>query len=104
MEWLWTWGGRCFGYRDGDDLWTYDGRHVGRFRGDEVYGSDGRYLGEVSSRNRLITDKRKKSWRKATFLPYARRIAYVKYVDYVGYVMYAGYEDFPEPEGVQDYG
>ena len=45
MDWLWTWGGRCFGYRDGDDLWTYDGRHVGRFHDDEVYAPDGQYLG-----------------------------------------------------------
>ncbi len=26
MEWLWTWGGTSFGYRDGDNLWTHDGR------------------------------------------------------------------------------
>jgi len=34
MQWLWTWGGASFGYKDGDDLWTHDGRHVGRFHGD----------------------------------------------------------------------
>jgi hypothetical protein len=36
MRWLWTWGGICFGYRDGEDLWTYDGHHVGKFHADEV--------------------------------------------------------------------
>jgi hypothetical protein len=35
-EWFWTWGGKCFGYRDGNDLWIHDGHHVGRFDGDEV--------------------------------------------------------------------
>src|SRR5215211_1959314 len=47
--WLWTWGGECFGYRDGDELWTYDGRHVGRFQNDEIYGSSGSYLGELGA-------------------------------------------------------
>jgi hypothetical protein len=37
MQWLWTWGGVSFGYREGDNLWTHDGRHVGRFHGIEVY-------------------------------------------------------------------
>ena len=98
MEWLWTWGGRCFGYRDGDDLWTYDGKHVGRFSGDEVYAPDGQYLGEIISGNRLITNKSKKSWRHGSFTPYARRAGYAKYADYAGYAMYAGYEDFPKLE------
>lgn len=52
MQWLWTWGGKSFGYRDGDNLWTQDGRHVGRFHGDEVYGADGSYLGEIRNKNR----------------------------------------------------
>jgi hypothetical protein len=41
MGWLFTWGGKCFGYREGDDLWTHDGRHIGRFYGEEVYGKRG---------------------------------------------------------------
>jgi len=98
MEWLWTWGGRCFGYRDGDDLWTHDGRHVGRFYGDEVYALDGQYLGEITSGNRLIANKSKKSWRRGSFTPYAQRAGYAKYADYAGYAMYAGYEDFPKLE------
>jgi hypothetical protein len=62
MEWLFTWDGKCFGYREGDNLWTHDGRHIGRFYGEEVYGQDGKYLGEIMSGNRLITNKSKKSW------------------------------------------
>ncbi len=54
MDRLWTWGGECFGYRDGDDLWTHDGRHVARFVSNEVYGPDGRYIGETMNDNRLI--------------------------------------------------
>ena len=60
-QWLWTWGGECFGYHEGDELWTYNGRHVGRFdRHEEVYARDGRYLGEVMSNDRLITKTSKK--------------------------------------------
>lgn len=98
MRWLWTWGGTCFGYRDGDDLWTYDGRHVGRFDGNEVYGPAGRYLGEVMSGDRLITSHAKQSWRRGTFTPHGRRLGYIQHTNYLGYLMYAGYEDFPDPE------
>jgi hypothetical protein len=56
MNWLWTWGGKCFGYPDGDNLWSHDGRHVGSFHDDEIYAADGRYLGKVMG-SRLITDK-----------------------------------------------
>lgn len=98
MDWLWTWGGKSFGYRDGDDLWTHDGRHVGRFIGSEVYAPDGRYLGEIMNDDRLITDPSKKSWRQGVFSPWGSRVGYVPYVDYVGNAMYAGYEDFPAPD------
>jgi len=60
MEWLWTWKGEFFGYKDGSDLWTYKGKHVGTFYGTEVYDRNGNYLGEIKSDKRLITDKRKK--------------------------------------------
>ncbi|QXF12884.1 hypothetical protein [Sphingopyxis terrae] len=100
MNWLWTWGGMSFGYRDGDDLWTFDGHHVARFDGDEIYGPDGRYLGELMNCDRLITHRSKRNWRGARFRPYGRRIGYVRYVNYVGYVMYAGFEDFPPPEAL----
>lgn len=98
MDWLWTWGGTSFGYRDGDNLWTHDGRHVGRFRGEEIYGPDGHYLGELIHENRLITCLTKRGWRQSAFLPHSGRVGYVRYTNYVGYVMYVGYEDFPEPE------
>jgi len=101
MKWLWTWGGKCFGYRDGDNLWTHDGYHIGKIRGDKVYGRDGRYLGEIKSDNRLITNKSKKNVVSSSFTPYANRVGYVKYVDYVGYVMYLGYEEFPSPEEIK---
>ena len=95
MQWLWTWGGKSFGYRDGDNLWTQDGRHVGRFRGDEVYGTNGRYLNEIRSENRLIMNLSKKSKAGPGFTPYASQVGSAPYVDYVGNVMYAGFEDFP---------
>jgi hypothetical protein len=99
MNWVWTWGGTCFGYLDGDDLITHDGRHVGRKNDDgDIYSPKGRYLGEVRNKNRLITNRAKKSWVGYAFAPYARRVGFVRYVNYVGYVMYAGFEDFPSPE------
>src|SRR5579863_1297165 len=94
---LWTWGGRYFGRRDGDDLWTYGGRHVGRFHGAEVYGADGRYLGEVRSGDRLITNTAKRPRRRAGFSPRAPRVGHVPYVGRVGHVMHVGCEDFPAP-------
>ena len=72
MNWVWTWGGECFGYFDGDDLWTHDGRHVGRRSEDEIHAPDGHYLGEVRNENRLITNSAKKSRRGYSFAPYAK--------------------------------
>lgn len=62
MDWMWTWGGKCFGYRDGDSLFSYRGQEVGRFHGNEIYGPNGRYLGEVINSNRLITNRAKRGW------------------------------------------
>jgi hypothetical protein len=101
MEWLWTWGGICFGYRDGDHLWTYDGRHVGRFEGKEVYASNGAYLGEIMSNNRLITSRTKSNWCKISFTPFSNRTGYTRYTNYTGYTMYSGCEDFPAPEALR---
>ena len=98
MKWVWTWGGKSFGYLDGDDLWTSSGKHVGRRRGDEIYAPDGKYLGEVMSDNRLIASRAKSGWRGPTFSPYGRRVGSVPYAPYVGNVMYVGYEDFPPPD------
>lgn len=96
MNWYWTWSGKSFGYRSGDDLFSVNGTHVGYFVGDEVYAcSDGRYLGEVRNDKFLITNKSKKNHRHNSK---ARLVgtSYVGYADYSGYAMYAGYEDFPE--------
>lgn len=96
MEWMWTWGGRCFGYRIDDALFTSDGYEAGRFVEDEIYGADGCYLGEVKNQNRLITNLSKTGGQRHPFSP-SRRGPYVGYLDYIGYVMYVGYEDFPDP-------
>ncbi|MFA6055588.1 MAG: hypothetical protein WC769_09455 [Thermodesulfovibrionales bacterium] len=97
MEWLWTWKGKSFGYRNGDELRTRDGRHVGRFIDDEIYAPDGRYLGEVID-GRLITHESKKSRRKASFTPKSTLIGQVGRIGYVGNVMLAGYEEFPSAD------
>jgi len=96
-NWLWTWGGKCFGYREDDALFTYYGLQAGQFHGDEVYGADGHYLGEVMNNDRLITHKAKAGWRQSRFTP-LRNGSYARYANYAGYAMYAGYEDFPTPE------
>jgi len=96
MEWLWTWDGTSFGYRDEDNLWTHDGKHAGRFYEDEVYGKDGCYLGEIR-KGRLITHTTKKSKCKSAFTSRSDRVGRVNRVDYVGYLMLAGFEDFPDP-------
>ena len=69
MDWLWTWGGKSFGYRSGYDLLAYHGLQVGIFHGDENYGRDGCYLGELMNGGRLITDLREQSWRQPSFAP-----------------------------------
>jgi hypothetical protein len=97
MGWFWTWGGNCFGFREGDALYTYLGLQIGQFHGDEIYASDGRYLGEIMSGDRLITDRSKKNWRQSSFSP-TRCSGYARYASYSGYPMYAGYEDFPSPD------
>ena len=96
MQHFWTWSGRYFGFRDGEDLWTYTGRHVGHFHGDEVYDKDGRYLGEVLD-DRLITDRSKSAYRQPPFSVSAPMNGVVPSADCVGSTMLAGYEDFPEP-------
>ena len=78
MEWLGTWGGRSFGYREGDNLWTYNG--------------------ELRKANRLITKTSKKNRRRPGFSPYMDRVGFVNRVDTVGFVMLVGYEDFPRLE------
>jgi hypothetical protein len=101
MDWLWTWGGTCFGYRDGDNLWTRHGHHVGRFAGSEVYACNGAYLGEMMGTSRLITRQTKTRLIQGGFTPFGRRIVHTFYPDYSGYAMLAGYDDFPAPEALQ---
>lgn len=98
MDWVWTWSGRCFGYRDSEDLWTHRGVWVGRFHGDDVFGSDGDYLGELMSGNRLITNRAKKSRRAARPAVRGRGGNYAPFANYAAYAMYAGHEDFPGPD------
>ena len=98
MIWMWTWGGKCFGYLDGEDLWTYAGKHIGKLQGADIYDPQGRYLGEVMNDSWLITCTSKKGWRGYAFAPYGSRSGYAPYANYAGYTMYAGYEDFPDPK------
>ncbi|WP_186121167.1 hypothetical protein [Burkholderia gladioli] len=98
MDWLWTWSGVCFGYRDEDQLRTYDGRHVGRFIDEEVYGPDGLYLGELGSEDRLITLQRKLGRRKPQFRPGMKRITHTRRLNRIGRIMRVGCQDFPAPE------
>ena len=97
MEWLFTWGGRCFGYKREDNLWTHDGKHIGKFYDDEIYNPSGNYLGELMN-GRLITNLSKKSYKKSGFNPSMSVVGIVKSVDCVGSVMIAGYKDFPKLE------
>jgi len=95
MNWYWTWGGRCFGYRNGDNLFTSNGTNIGYFNGEEVYAcTDGKYLGELKN-GKLITNQSKKHKRLSPRVQVVGG-SYASYVDHVGYVMYSGHEDFPE--------
>jgi hypothetical protein len=100
MQQLWTWGGKYFGYREGDALRTYRGHHIGYFVGDDAFGLDGHYSGEVKN-DRLIVNTSKKNLRRGSVVRIVNNVALVKMVDYVGNVMLAGYEDFPSPEAFE---
>jgi hypothetical protein len=94
VKWLWTWDGKFFGYKDGDDIWTYKGKHIGKLDGTEIYDASGKYLGEIIS-DRLITCITKKNYQGFGYKPYGQRARVLKNVDYAGYAMFAGYEAFP---------
>ena len=98
MKWLWTWDGRFFGYRDGEDIWTYKGKHIGKLDGTDVYDPQGKYLGELVSGERLVTCISKKNDRGYSFKPDPTIRRAPQNVDYAPYSMYAGYEDFPKLE------
>ncbi len=57
MKCLWTWSGKSFGYREGDELWTHDGNHAGRFDGDAVCAS---YSSSSCSRPPRITESNRR--------------------------------------------
>lgn len=99
MQWLWTWKGKSFGYRQANNLRLRDGTHVGSFVDDFVFSLDGAYLGEIRSGNRLITHKASKSSKKG---PRVRRktklVGQVERVSLVGLAGRSGYEDFPDAE------
>ena len=99
--WIWTWGGKCFGYREGDSLFTYEGKEAGRFVGAEIYGVDGRYIGEVRNAEdgqRLITSLYKKSRIIGGGFYPAHHHTFSKPADRREEQLYTGYEDFPAPQ------
>jgi hypothetical protein len=98
MEWLWTWGGSSFGYREAGELWTYDGRHVGRFHGHEVYGADGLYLGEVMNGDRLIVNSTKKTRRTGRFDLLPERPKHPSGIGFDRVALPNGFGDFPRPD------
>ena len=102
-RWLWTWSGRCFGYRRGNALYRYDGIQVGRFVEQEIYGIDGAYLGEVRAAEdgeRLITSIYKRCRTASPCVPGIDR-ALPRPEDRRAYPVYCGHEDFPEPDSVK---
>lgn len=102
-RWLWTWSGRCFGYRRGNALYRSDGIQVGRFVEQEVYGVDGAYLGEVRAADdgeRLITSTYKGARTAAPFVPGTDR-ALRPPADRRAYPVYCGHQDFPDPHSVK---
>jgi len=99
MEWLWTWKGKSFGYRQANNLRLQNGTHVGTFVEDTVFALDGSYLGEIRSTNRLITHKAsKKSKKGPTSQRKTKLVSQVGRVNLVGLVSLSGYEDFPAPD------
>ena len=98
MKWLWTWGGECFGYREGDYLWTYSGKHAGCFHGDEVYASNGWYLGEIKQGNRLVVDRCKSGQLKPQFTRAIDRLACPRHDYYPALILYVSHKDFPSPD------
>ena len=94
FTWLWTCGGKFFGYRLDDALFTYGGNQAGQFaEGDEIYNSAGTYIGELRLCNRLVTNVSKRTWCRKPFVsqvgPSFRRSA-----DLEGIQLRPGFEDF----------
>jgi hypothetical protein len=102
MEWLWTWKGKSFGYRHGNELRLQDGTHVGTFVGDEIFGLGGKYIGEIRNGNRLIARKASKGKSGPTVSRKMKLGGQVGRVNMVGFVSFVGYEDFPSPDAFAD--
>lgn len=99
-DWLWTWDGTSFGYREGDSLFTHNGVEAGRFHDDdEIYGSDGKYIGELKS-GKLVTKTSKLSKQKSAFTPRSR-MGVIDRIGHIGTIGVVGYEDFPHPDSFQ---
>ena len=97
LTWLWTWSGKCFGYREGDKLFTLEGLQIGRFVGREVYGADGYYLGEtgpVDDAQALVTNMYKRSRTQPGFAPVLADPKAAR-PGQPARPFYAGHEDFP---------
>ncbi len=60
MEYVWTWGGKFFGYISNGYLFTQNGKCVGILQGTNIYDKHGKYIGELMNDNRLITCTSKK--------------------------------------------
>ena len=102
-DWLWTWKGICFGYREADSLFTHDGVEVGRFFGVEVYGCDGRYLGEIGQAEdgaRLMASVYKKSRTRPTFVPTVKNER-KRLKGRAPEELFMGHEEFPSPEVIK---
>ena len=97
MEWLWSWSGRCVGYREGVDLWISTGGHIGRFVEDVIYAPDGRYLGELAT-GRLIQKAARSMSRRTSFAPKPMRAPLTRPADYAAHPIPDDYEDFPMVE------
>jgi len=96
-DWLWTWGGESFGFRDGDALFAANGKQVGRFHETEVYGADGRYLGELGDTDRLLTRRSRLGRKKSAFAPRVR-MARMRRLNRLARLMRIGCQDFPSAD------
>ncbi|MGC9404344.1 4-fold beta flower protein [Vibrio genomosp. F10] len=96
MKSVWTWGGKSFGYIDGEDLWTNQGKHIAKLVEGEIYGPEGQYLGELMDHERLIFSQAKKALLSSPFKPYADQAPIKPCTDFASYAMFNGYEEFHE--------
>lgn len=96
IQWVWTWGGKSFGYRHGELLYTYLGVQAGRLYGDSVFARDGRYLGELIG-DRLIGNPKVHTLVRPPFKPRVSA-CHPNRADVLPQAISAGYADFPGPE------